>query len=215
MSGKFLLTLCFLLVSCVSFAASTVEKPEDIVLILQRSMQANNAEQALKHIDINSLLNNLFDASLPRINEGMAKGEVEFILPVAMLLGSINSGNMVARQAAITFLGAEAEKFVRFGVESGAFSGNIQPENTINRLDGGLFVRKEHLRSYRCAFASAELLEHRGNGAVVKTVLQIDNQRAFVPLELRLEERNGLWRIVDICNAPDLVAAMLGGADTR
>jgi hypothetical protein len=215
MPGKFLLIVCLVLLPCASYAAAPVEKPEDIALILQQAMRTNSTAQALSHIDLNALLNNVFDSSLPQLTQAMDKGEVEFSLPVTMALGGLNSGNMLTRKAAVAFFSTEAQKFIRFGIESGAFSGDIQPSSVIDRLDAGLFARKDQLQAYKCAFIPAKLLERRGKGAVVATVLQADSLRDLVPLELCLEERDGLWNIVDVRNAPELLTWALGGHSPR
>lgn len=198
------LALAAILCLCGPSWAASPGNPAELPAILQKSIDSKNSGLALQHLDLERIITNVFDETLPQINDSVLKGEILLSPPLAAALGSLNSGNNVTRRTASIFLTSEVSKLLVYGVESGSFAGDPLPKNDRMIMDGGIFSKFGDVSMARKEFHDTRLLRNDENTALVQTSLYDHDLGRDYALQLRLEQIDGLWKVVSIENAADL-----------
>lgn len=197
--------LALALVFARVWQAEGAEQPEDVPQQLQRAIDTNDWSAAKPHLDTQALVGGFINDSLDELNQAAMEGDFKVSGPLAFALASLNSGNAATKQAGITFLSTEINKFTHYGVESGAFSGKMRPDSEIQKLDGGLFLQYGKISRERKEFGPASLVSRNGDTAIVKTSLKDYHNGQVYPLRLEMQEKDGVWKAVKVLNAADLV----------
>lgn len=201
--------LITLLLPFSAIAASNQNNPADIPALLQAAIDARDSGPAMQHLQMDSIVKSVFEETLPQINESVAKGEIILNPVLAAALGSLNSGNAATQRMATIFLSDELGKFLAYGVDSGAFSGNPISENERMQMDGGVFSRLGDISMARKEFSDTRVLKQDENSALVKTSLYDHGVRQSYPLQLKMERLNGVWKVTSLTNAMDLYKQIL------
>lgn len=203
--------LMTLLLPFSAIAASNQNNPAGIPDLLQAAIDARDSGPAMQHLQMDSIVKSVFEETLPQINESVAKGEIILNPVLAAALGSLNSGNAATQRMATIFLSDELGKFLAYGVDSGAFSGNPISENERMQMDGGVFSRLGDISMARKEFSDTRVLKQDENSALVKTSLYDHGVRQSYPLQLKMERLNGVWKVTSLTNAVDLYKQILRG----
>lgn len=190
--------------SFCSIAAQASSNPEAVPAQLQKAIDLKDSGQAMPYLDLEKIVKNVFDETLPQINESVRKGELVLSPPLAAALGSLNSGNAASKRLAEIFLASELTKFIIYGVDSGAFSGNPLPKNERMIMDGGIFNKFGEISLARKEFSQTSLISKNNNTATIATSLYDYGVKQAYKLRLRLQLADGIWRVVAIENAAEL-----------
>ncbi|MDR1242610.1 MAG: hypothetical protein LBM00_07505 [Deltaproteobacteria bacterium] len=180
---------------------------EEIIPLLQKAVDTHDAALAESLIDFDRISGSFLHDALPSINAAVASGKIKLQQPLPTILSSLNGGG-IARKTAEQFLGAEAKKFVLYGVQSGYFAGTPRSPGEINRLDGGLFLPFAGKALGRKEFAPGFLAYEDARTAMLRTGLKDGGH--YIDLDLLLQKREQSWIIVSIDNDDELLAAWLG-----
>lgn len=196
-----LLVLSLLVFSAVpAFAAS----PEATIPILQKSIDSSDAALLEKHMDLDSVINKATDFVLA---DPTALKAAQQTPAVALLIAGMGA-DPKAKAMLKKILAQETRNFATQGVSSGAFAGK-KPSG--KSKDGGLLSPLfADASKGRKEFGPAKLLERKGGSAKVSTSLYDAGAKERYPLELRLEEQQGVWRVVEVMNIRQLISMASG-----
>lgn len=199
---RFLFTLLVLLAfpAISAFAAS----PESTIPLLQKSIDSSDAALLEKHMDLDSVINKATDFVLA---DPTALKAAQQTPAVALLIAGMGA-DPKAKAMLKKILAQETRSFATQGVSSGAFAGK-KPSGKSN--DSGLLSPLfADASKGRKEFGPAKLLERNGGSARVSTTLYDAGAKERYPLELRLEEQQGVWRVMEVINIRQLISMASG-----
>jgi hypothetical protein len=190
-----------LLVSAPALAAT----PQETVSLLQKAIDGKDSALLEHYMDVNGVASKAADFVLndPQALQAAAKTPA-----VALLIAGMGS-DARAKDLVRALLASEAGSFVRQGVASGAFAGEARAAT--QRGSGPLSPLFADASRGRKEFGPARLLERGGKTARVSTSLYDAGTKQRYPLELRLEEQRGVWRVMEVLNVRELTARAAGG----
>ena len=198
-----MLTLAALLAfaAAPAFAAAT---PEGTVPLLQKAIDGSDAALLEKHMDLDSVINKATDFVLA---DPTALKAAQQTPAVALLIAGMGS-DPKAKAVLKKILVQETRGFVTQGVSTGAFAGKKASGKS---KDGGLLSPLfADASKGRKEFGPAKLLERKGGSAKVATSLYDAGAKERYPLELRLEEQQGVWRVIEVMNIKQLITMASG-----
>ncbi len=203
----FILSLLLLLLPAIPAFAATQNAPQDVPALLQMAIDEQDADAALKHMDIEAVINNIVTTQLPQINAAVLQGNIRLNQALVTALAALNSGNAATRRTVVIFLSAEMSKFITFGVNSGAFAGTPISENERMSMDTGVFGQLGTISIQRKEFSGTKLLSLDGNKALISTNLRDFGAKKIYPLELQLQKSDNVWKVTSIHNIEALLAS--------
>lgn len=191
--------VCLLVAGPFCFASSAAKSPEASISMLQKAVNTRDMALAEQYLDIDGVTAKAVDviASDPAALQALGNDIVAATLALAM------GGNEKANPLLKNLLQNEAREYVRHGVVSGAFAGTVAEGASTY---GGLF--KKAFRGgekNKIVFGPATVRKRDGPIALVATNLAQGTKGRVYPLELRLEERDGVWRVVELANIQDFI----------
>jgi hypothetical protein len=204
--GFFLAVALAFLFLCpsVNAAAKTVPGPAESIRMLQKGIDDKDLDLVEKYVDIDAMVGKAVDQLLADEEILQEAGKNPAIAMIFAL-----GGNAGANDALRSLLSAEARGYVNHGVTSGAFAGEPEKNaSTYQSLFGKVFRGGEKDRK---RFGPASVKSRNKNTAVVATTLVDGVKQRVYPLELQLENQNGVWRVVGLNNKPGLARKDKGG----
>ncbi len=203
------LTLCLALAPFAAPAAAPAGSgPVSAIAALQKAIDTRDTNLMDRHMDLDAVIGKAADAVL---NDTEAVRLAEESSPaVALMLASLGS-DARTRAVARQLLASETRQFVRYGVSSGAFAGELKKGPhagaglLASLLRGGAKDKK--------SFGPATVRKDTGNEAVVATSLADASGRRAYPLELALRRAGGVWKVTEITNIQTLIRLVATDAD--
>ena len=180
-------------------AAVAAQGPEASVAMLQKAVDTRDMALAERYLDIDGITAKAVDVLVADPALLQSLGNKAIAIAVALAAAGNEKANPVLKE----LLQSEAREYVRNGVVSGIFAGNVVEGASTY---AGLF--KKAFRGGKkntIAFGPAKVLKQEGGSALVATMLAQGVKGRAYPLELRLERRGDVWRVVELANAKDFV----------
>ncbi|CAK7001809.1 MAG: hypothetical protein DELT_00060 [Desulfovibrio sp.] len=177
-------------------AAPAVTGPAETIAMLQKAIDTNDIALAEKYLDIDAVLakgveNIAVDETLLRESNHPA-------INMALALGP-HAGSEILR----TLLAAEAREYLRHGVVSGAFAGNPKADAPPYK---GIFPKAFRGGDKdKRSFGKTTVTKTTGDTAYLKASIIQGRKNKTLPLELVARKQDGVWRIVEVANAAELV----------
>lgn len=179
------------------FPAHAATGPEESVRMLQRAVDARNLALAETHLDIDGIVRAGVDAALA--SEDVLREIQRFPAAAVLLaLGGTSGGGDALR----TLLATEAKEYVRHGVVSGAFAG--KPEEGASTYAGMFGKAFRGGGKDRKSFGPVTVTRRGADTARLATSLVDGGKKRVYPLDLVAVRRDGVWRIVEVANLPEL-----------
>ncbi len=184
-------------------APALAAAPEAAIPQLQKAIDGSDAALLEKHMDVRAVVDKGVDAVLA---DPAAMKAAQQTPAVALLLAGMGA-DPSAKAMIKNVLAQETREFVLNGVSSGAFAGK-KPSKKGTGLLSPLFADASKGRK---EFGPARLVERKGPSATVATSLYDYEAKERYPLELRLLEEQGVWRVKEVLNVKQLVTMASGG----
>ncbi len=207
-STPFITVLCLFFSPLAATAAQS--DPAEAVRMLQKAIDTRDATLMERHIDLDAVVGKAVDAVL---TDADAVKEAERSSPaIALVLSGMGSDERV-KSVARHLLTAETKQFVRYGVTSGAFAGTAKPGAhpgaglLAANLRGGAGDKK--------TFGAASVRSQSADAALVNTSLTDAANGESYPLELGLQQQNGVWRVTEITNIHALIRRTVAGSGAK
>ncbi len=190
---------CALVAGPFRLMVFAAQGPEASIAMLQKAVSTHDLALTERYLDIDGVTAKAMDVLLA--DDAAIKALNSDALAVGLTLAVSGGANTVA--VFKDFLQGEARVYVRHGVVSGAFAGNlVEGASTY----GGLFKKAFRGKGKdKIVFGPAKEMKREGESALVATTLAQGVKNHAYPLELRLERQDGVWRVVELTNARELI----------
>lgn len=167
----------------------------------QRGIDAADSSLFNEVVDVASVVNRASDALFLALKEQAERGEVlEGNLGMLLSLAA-SSNDAGAMDLLRPVLVSEVKNFVATGINGGYFAG--KPNNTVSPSRASLASALKKMPEGRRRIVPGAILSEQGGKARMQASF-VDPKAGPLPLELLLEERNGVWRVMEILNAKEL-----------
>lgn len=180
-------------------AAGQSGDPAGSVAMLQKAIDTNDMALAEQYMDIDGVIAKGIESVIVDENI-MREGAKHPAINMALALGP-KTGNEILR----ALLSSEAREYVRHGIVSGAFAGNPRADAPPYR---GIFPKAFRGGDKdKRSFGAASVTMRSGDTAHVRTTLVEGRKNAVHPLDLVMQKRDGVWRVVEVANTAALFRA--------
>lgn len=188
-------------------AAAAGGTPLGALVTAQKAIDTCNYEMFSKVVDIDAVLKSGIHPALNGLAQQARKGQLQGVNPVLLLLlGSVDMRDPAKVQMVEQLLSSELKTFVASGISGGYFAGAPNGKG-----GGAASALLEGLSDGRKELVGKKVLKESGNKASVAATL-IDHGAGSFPLELGLARHDGVWRVVSIDNAQQLINDALASA---
>lgn len=204
--GILILLLCAVPLLCCrapAFAAAPAG-PAQTVTMIQRGIDAADLAMVERYLDIDAVAAKAASVAVTDENTLREAGK-EPAVAALIALGAATGANDAIRD----MLAAEAAEYVRHGVTSGAFAGSPKQDAPPYR---GIFSKAFRGGAKdKQTFGPATVTSQNQDTARVVTSLRSGPKGTPQSLDLLLEKRNGVWRVMKVVNLPEILRKHLHG----
>ncbi len=210
-----IMCLCFLFVCALSLlpavpapTAAAQTGPMRVVTDAQKSIDTADDTLFFEAVDADALLNSAADAVIKAVQEEARAGALTADNPaLGMILGALASGDASTVNMVKPVLFSEIKRLVGVGIRGGFFAGN--PNGKVSADATALASVLKSMSPERKEFVPGRVISQKDDEAVISATL-VDKGAGRFPLELRLREQDGRWRVKEILNVKELVQKATG-----
>ena len=173
--------------------------PEEAVIMVQKGVDSRDLDMVEKYLDLDAVLKKAVEVAVA--DESVIKEAGKYPAAALVLaLGSASGANDAVRD----LLAAETREYIRHGVVSGAFAGAPKEDVSVYKgIFGGKAFRGGE--KDKKTFGPVSVKQKGDSSARLATSLADAKNGKTYPLDLIVQKQQGIWRIVEIGNAPELV----------
>lgn len=190
--------LLFVFCIAASVPSGAAAGPLESLAGVQRGIDECDSDSVTRTVDIPSVVGKASDSLVEVLQQQSAEGtlgdsNLAMVLALAGVAQESGQAAMI-RQLLIS----EVRGFVVSGVNGGYFAG--KPNGSVKPSRTSLAGSLEKMPQGRRQVIPGRILSQQDGAARVSATF-VDPKAGRLPLELAMEEREGVWRVVEIVNA--------------
>lgn len=181
--------------------------PEATIATLQQAIDTRDIILFTRHVDIDGLLNQGISSLIDGLRSAPSLQTKGLPPMLALLLASVQTPEL--EKTTRSLLIREGNDFVRYGVESGMFAGSLKADVVPSGLLAPLLRDVSTGRKELRIRGKTRMLSSTASPVAIIPINVHDagNGRSY-KVDLRLEQKNGIWKVSQIANMDKLIARL-------